>query len=238
MENKYFKRTDYEEIYSRCIKICPDMKNIIEQIRSIKPPERNESKKLLLKADQGDISAKRRLIEMYLRIALKYALYTAERYEAPLDDLFSDAVAGLMKYAKNYSTPNRYSFKNYVSIGIGNTLRKSVDNILRHKSDISFVSENLDEYILFDGEEYFMNLLQDEMLTRAINKAMTTLTEKERSVLELKFGLNGHSENSPKEIAEKINCHKLTAKRIAKRAIKKLSDCKFKDLLFMYWTND
>ena len=109
MENNYFRKTDYEKIYSRCINICPNMKYIIEQIRSIKPPEFNESKKLLLKAEQGDNSAKHRLIEMYLRIALKYALYTAERHEMPLDTLFSEAVVGLEEYAKKYSLPNRYS---------------------------------------------------------------------------------------------------------------------------------
>ena len=54
----------YEQIYQRCIEICPDMKPLIERIRQIPPPQYREREILFQKIKSGDKTAKNRLVKM------------------------------------------------------------------------------------------------------------------------------------------------------------------------------
>ena len=73
----------YEQIYQRCIEICPDMKPLIGKIRLIPPPKYRERDILLQKIKSGDRTAKNRLVEMYLRNALRIALEAADISSLP-----------------------------------------------------------------------------------------------------------------------------------------------------------
>ena len=85
------------------------MKPLIGKIRLIPPPKYRERDILLQKIKSGDRTAKNRLVEMYLRNALRIALEAADISSLPLEDIFSETVIGLMEQLnctaeyKNYS---------------------------------------------------------------------------------------------------------------------------------------
>ena len=61
-------------------------------------------------------------------------------------------------------------------------------------------------------------------LTDDVNQALSELSEKERSILEYRFGLNGKSPMSLKEVGEIYNLTKERIRQIEKRALGKLKD--------------
>lgn len=119
-EVKAFKRIDerYNEVYKRCIELCPDMRNLVEQISHINPPRANEYKELYLRKQNGDSKATNRMIEMYLRTALRFSLDAAEKTSLPLDEIFSEAVIGLAEYVQRYDLQKNRLFSSYIISGI------------------------------------------------------------------------------------------------------------------------
>ena len=120
----------YEQIYQRCIEICPNMKLLIEKIRLIPPPKYREREILFQKVKSGDRNAKNRLVEMYLRNALRIALEAAEASSLPLNDIFSETVIGLMERL-NCPTEN----KNY-SAFISARMHIKADNYVRDRKSV------------------------------------------------------------------------------------------------------
>lgn len=120
----------YNEVYNRCIELYPDMKALIERIRRIPPPRTNEYKDLYERKEKGDSKALSRMIEMYLRTALRSLLAAAEETSFPLDEIFSEAVIGLSEAANRYDLRNHRSFANYIISGI----RQGIKAYIRQNS--------------------------------------------------------------------------------------------------------
>ena len=165
----------YEQIYQRCIEICPDMKLLIEKIRQIPPPQYGEREMLLQKVKSGDRAAKNRLVEMYLRNALHIALEAAETSSLPLEDIFSEAVIGLMERL-NCPTENK-NYSAFISAG----MRIKAYNYVR-KNDVKFMSyEDYCEKIkkkYYDGERLMIRRLYLEQLHKTLSETVRKL-EKE-----------------------------------------------------------
>ncbi len=86
---------DYDTIYAECIKLYPDMMDIIEYIKGILPLKAGERYVLYNHMKNGDKSAKNRLMNAYLPVALRLSMEAAIKNEIPLWELFSDATIGL-----------------------------------------------------------------------------------------------------------------------------------------------
>lgn len=63
------QQIDYEQTFSEAIEMAPGIKALIESIRSIMPPQRGEVGRLKYQVREGNTHARKRMIEMYLRIA-------------------------------------------------------------------------------------------------------------------------------------------------------------------------
>lgn len=120
----------YNEIYKRCIELCPDMQDLIEKIRQITPPRTNECKALYERKANGDSKALSRIIEMYLRTALRFSLTAAEKTSLPLDEIFSEAVIGLSESASRYDCRNNSALVNFIISGI----RQGIKAYIRRNS--------------------------------------------------------------------------------------------------------
>lgn len=120
----------YNEIYKRCIEICPRMQELIEKIRQIPPPRTNECKALYERKENGDSKALSRMIEMYLRTALRFSLTAAEKTSLPLDEIFSEAVIGLSESASRYDCRNNSALVNFIISGI----RQGIKAYIRRNS--------------------------------------------------------------------------------------------------------
>lgn len=64
--------------------------------------------------------------------------------------------------------------------------------------------------------------LLDESLTQSLNKVLETLTEAEREILKMRFGLDGYEAMSLQQIGTKFNLSKERIRQIEKKAIRRL----------------
>lgn len=67
------------------------------------------------------------------------------------------------------------------------------------------------------------DLLTEERKHIICQDLLPQLYEKERMVIELKYGLNGKEEASGKEIMEKLGCSRVTYQNIVMKALDRLS---------------
>lgn len=117
---------DYDEVYSECLRLYPDMKDIVEYIKGISPVEKGERIILHRKMRNGDKAAKKRIIDSYLPITLRLSLEAAVKDEMPLRDLFSDAVIGLCDKLVKYNEDEFSVLTSYVLRGVNHAIQKHI----------------------------------------------------------------------------------------------------------------
>ena len=210
----------YEQIYQRCMEICPDMKPLIERIRQIPPPQYREREILFQKIKLGDKTAKNRLVEMYLRNALHIALEAAEISSQTLEDIFSETVIGLIERLDCTATYKNYSA--FISAG----MRIKAYNYVR-ENDVKFMSyEDYCEKIkdkYYDGERLIIRRLYLEQLNETLSEVLfKNLTDREKIILNLRFGLGDYDKRSYKEISKMYYIDKERVRQIERRALHKL----------------
>ncbi|ORC30685.1 RNA polymerase sigma factor RpoD/SigA [Marispirochaeta aestuarii] len=83
-------------------------------------------------------------------------------------------------------------------------------------------SSQLGDFIEDSGYEHPEDAAIEHSLIEDINEVLNTLTEKESEIIQYRFGLNGFSPLSLKEIGDKYNLTKERIRQIEKKAIKRL----------------
>ncbi len=73
-----------------------------------------------------------------------------------------------------------------------------------------------------DGEETPDNELMNDSLRREVQRALSTLTQREADVIRLYFGLNGEHSMTLEEIGEKFNLTRERVRQIKEKAIRRL----------------
>lgn len=99
------------------------------------------------------------------------------------------------------------------------------------KSEISFYEPlNIDwdgnELLLSDilgtDNDVVYNLIEDEVDKQLLLLAMKKLSEREKEIVKLRFGLNGKGEKTQKEVADMLGISQSYISRLEKRIIKRL----------------
>ncbi len=83
-------------------------------------------------------------------------------------------------------------------------------------------SSQLGDFIEDSGYEQPEDAAIENSLIADINEVLNTLTDKESEIIQYRFGLNGYSPLSLKEIGDKYNLTKERIRQIEKKAIKRL----------------
>ncbi len=109
---------NYDDILNKAITIEPELKQYINLIRNIRPPQKGEEKNLLFQAKEGNEYARDRIIEMYLKNIVKIAIDYHERYGFNLSDIIEVGNIGLIKalYKIDISINERLSVYMYFRI--------------------------------------------------------------------------------------------------------------------------
>ena len=195
-----------------------------------KPLSAADEKKYLARVAQGDKEARNILVEHNLRlvahIVKKYYTGTND-----YDDLLSVGVVGLIKAINTFDAAKTRRLSSYASICIQNEILMMFRNNKKTQQEIS-LSESVDsdkdgnnlvlmDVIAVDDDivERIDTKFKSEKLQQYINEE---LDEREKTVIELRYGLNGHKEKAQREIAAMLNISRSYISRIETKALKKL----------------
>ncbi len=195
------------------------------------PPLKGEAERAALVAlEQGDESARQRLVEHNLRLVV----YIARRFEnvgTSLEDLISIGTIGLMKAVSTYRLDKNIRLATYASRCIENEILMHIRKISGMKAEISLDEPiNLDcdgnELLLSDilgtdGDE-IARPLEDDVDLCVLRQALKELPGREREIVLMRFGLEGRKELTQKEVAEKMGISQSYISRLEKRIMGKL----------------
>lgn len=113
-----FAQIDYEKTFQEIENLAPSLIPLIEEIRGIMPPQRGEVAQLKYQVYEGNAHAHNRMVEMYLRLALRIALSRAKSYDMDIIDAVESAIAGLIIAVDKYDPDRSGPFVSYASMWI------------------------------------------------------------------------------------------------------------------------
>ena len=194
------------------------------------PLSKEEEDKLLEKKENGDESAKNKLIEHNLRLVV----FLAKRYEntkVDLEDLVSIGSIGLIKGINTYKRGKNIKLATYCSRCIDNEILMYLRKNKKTKADISF-----EESLSFDSDGNELHLedilgtesdivtkpLEDAYNKKVLKEELEKLDDRDKEIMYLRYGLGGSEELTQKEVAKKLDISQSYISRIEKKVIKKL----------------
>ena len=178
----------------------------------------------------GSELAKQCLIEHNLRLVV----YISRRFESTgvnLEDLISIGTIGLIKAIGTYRRDKNIKLATYASRCIENEILMHIRKISNQKTEVSLDEPiNMDcdgnELLLSDilgtDEDIVMRGLEDDVDLRLLREAVGQLSEREREIVEMRFGLAGRKELTQKEVAKKMGISQSYISRLEKRIMLRL----------------
>ena len=170
------------------------------------------------------------LIEHNLRLVA----YIAKRFEntgANIEELISIGTVGLMKAIATFNTDKNIKLATYASRCIENEILMFIRKSASHKKEIS-IDEPLS--VDWDGNELLLSDvlgsdsdvvtkdMEDDEERRILRDAVADLSERERVIVELRFGLGGRSELTQKEVADALGISQSYISRLEKKIMTRL----------------
>lgn len=196
------------------------------------PLSSEEERKYLELMKNGDEEARNILIERNLRLVAHVCKkYTATRVEQ--DDLISIGSIGLIKGINSFDSSKGVRLATYVSRCIDNEVLMYLRSTKKLGAEVY-----LDDPIGKDKDDNVVTLqevlenndknIEDEVDLKfkvkvLYQKLKSVLKERERTILELRFGLGGYKPKTQHEIAEMMGISRSYVSRIETKAISKLS---------------
>ena len=185
---------------------------------------------LLEKSRNGDDGARNELIEHNLRLVA----HIVKKYYntgADQDDMISIGTIGLIKAVSTFNTDKGIHLATYASRCIENEILMFFRNQKKTAQDV-FISDPIDT----DKDGNTLTIIDviadksdiaDEIDTKIKVEKLRVilpvcLTERERLIIEMRYGLCGREELTQREIAKKLNISRSYVSRIEKSALEKL----------------
>ena len=197
------------------------------------PLEKEEEIAYLIKAQQGDVSARNKLIEHNLRLVV----FIAKKYESNLDtleDLVSIGSIGLIKGINTYKIDKNIRLATYASRCISNEILMHIRKNKKRGGDVSF-----EEALTFDGEGNELHLediigTDEDIISKEyekkidielLKKEIEDLNDRDKQIMVMRYGLYNTFEYTQKEVAEILGISQSYISRIEKKVLKKLKLC-------------
>ena len=195
-----------------------------------KPLTREEEQHYLELASRGDLEARNILIERNLRLVAhimkKYYAQTSDQ-----EDLISIGTIGLIKGISTFDASNGARLAPYAARCVENEILMYFRSQRKSAQDVS-----LSDYIETGADGAALSLMdvvaedvdlleristreQIQQLRKAVEKE---LTEQERQVIQLRYGLQGQAPMRQREVAQITGISRSYISRIEKRALQKL----------------
>lgn len=195
------------------------------------PPLKGQQEQDALAAlEQGCEKAKQQLIEHNLRLVV----YIARRFEntgVNLEDLISIGTIGLIKGISTYRRDKNIKLATYASRCIENEILMFIRKIAGQRAEVSLEEPiNMDydgnELLLSDilgtDEDVVTGRLEDDVDLELLRRALSQLSDRERQIINMRFGLEGQQELTQKEVAQRMGISQSYISRLEKRIMSRL----------------
>lgn len=194
------------------------------------PLTRDEEADIFVKLEKNDDSAKQALIVHNLRLVV----YIARKFESSgvgVEDLISIGTIGLIKAVNTFCPSRGIKLATYASRCIENEILMFMRKCQSQKNEVS-IDEPLN--IDWDGNELLLSDILGtdvDCINRPIEQAIEKkilletvgkLGERERQIMQLRFGLVDGEERTQKEVADIIGISQSYISRLEKRIVKRL----------------
>ena len=196
------------------------------------PLSLEEEQLLSEKLATGDDGAREKLIVHNLRLVV----YIAKKFESSgvsLDDLISIGTIGLIKAVNTFSPEKNIKLATYASRCIENEILMYLRKIASQKMVVSLdeplnVDWDGNELMLADvlgsdGDEISREIEEDDE-KRILMQIIEDLPEREKTIIEMRFGIGNKEELTQKEVADIMGISQSYISRLEKRIIRKLGN--------------
>ena len=197
-----------------------------------KPLSPQEEAHYLSLAQQGDLDARNILIQRNLRL-VAHIMKKYYASESDQEDLISIGTIGLIKAVGSYRLDKNIKFATYASRCIENEILMYFRSRRKNSQDVSLselIETGTDGAALelqdvVAGEEDLLEDLAARENARQLRAAVAdTLTDQEKEVVCMRYGLFGHQPQKQREVADKLGISRSYVSRIEKRALERLRE--------------
>jgi RNA polymerase sporulation-specific sigma factor len=217
---KFFKRTKSNEIFyiANGTEILPE---------KLTPDEENE---LAQKMKNGSEEAKNQLIERNLRLVV----YTAQKFMSSnvnIEDLISIGTIGLIKAVSSFDGEKNIKLATYASRCIENEILMHLRKVSKTKREVSLDeplntdSEGnelcISDILSSENDEVSKNVDKEDETSNLIH-VLNSLSEKEKEIMCMRYGLSGKTEMTQKQVADFFDISQSYISRIEKKILDKM----------------
>ncbi|HVJ48206.1 RNA polymerase sporulation sigma factor SigE [Desulfitobacterium sp.] len=194
------------------------------------PLSSDEEVDLLERLEVGDPTVRDVLIARNLRLVV----YIARKFENTgigIEDLVSIGTIGLIKAVNTFDPQKKIKLATYASRCIENEILMYLRRNNKTRSEVSFDEPlNID----WDGNELLLSdvlgtendiisrPIEEEVDRQLLHLAMDRLSDREKLIMELRFGLDNGEEKTQKEVADRLGISQSYISRLEKRIIRRL----------------
>ncbi len=194
------------------------------------PLSKMDEERLLARLSAGETGVREELIVHNLRLVV----YIAKKFEnsgVNVEDLISIGTIGLIKAVNTFRPEKNIKLATYASRCIENEILMFLRKMGSHKGDVSIdeplnVDWDGNELLLSDvlgssPDEIHENLEYDDE-KKLLLESVGLLSERDRQIMYMRFGLAGQKEHTQKEVAELLGISQSYISRLEKRIIERL----------------
>lgn len=194
------------------------------------PLSKSEENLLIKRLASGESEVKSSLIERNIRLVV----YIARKFDntgVGLEDLISIGTIGLIKAVNTFDASKNIKLATYASRCIENEILMFLRRTSRTKGEIS-LDEPLN--VDWDGNELLLSdilgtesdavfrEIENDVEKSLIAEAVSHLPDREKLIINMRFGLSGFRENTQKQVADALGISQSYISRLEKRIIRRL----------------
>ena len=178
----------------------------------------------------GKIGVKHELIEHNLRLVV----YIARKFDntgVDLDDLISVGTIGLIKAVNTFNSSKNIKLATYASRCIENEILMHLRKVSKLKGEISLDEPLNVDYegnklllcdILGTDPDMVYKKSEESAEQKILRQAISKLSEREKQIMNLRFGLDGEEELTQKEVADMLSISQSYISRLEKKIVQRL----------------
>ena len=151
--------------------------------------------------------------------------------EEDLDDLISVGTIGLIKAVSSFSSGKSVKLATFASRCIENEILMHLRRTVKLKNEVSFDEPlNTDgdgnELVLADvmgtDSDAVYKRIENGVESELLKQALSKLNEREKEIMEMRYGLNGEDEKTQREVAATLGISQSYISRLEKKIIGRL----------------